>query len=208
MNQNNDKSIASSLLFRAQKNDDEAWHRIHRLFGPLIKEWVKKSGVKEVDADDIAQQVLTNIYQKIDRFERVNESDTFTGWVWTMTKFRVLDYFKSQKDIPNASGGSIAQKMFDQVPEHQLESDVFDENTAALKLTRSVLVIIQSEFETSTWDAFWRATVEREKPADIAQSMGMTLHAVYKAKSRVAKRIREEMDGILTEKHLGEFVRE
>ena len=56
--------------------------------------------------------------------------------------------------------------------------------------------MLKSEFETRTWDAFWRATVEREKAAVIAAEMGMTVHAVYQAKSRVLRRVRQELDGL------------
>ncbi|MDY0166995.1 MAG: hypothetical protein RBS80_10655 [Thermoguttaceae bacterium] len=53
--------------------------------------------------------------------------------------------------------------------------------------------LVQAEFEASTWRAFWRVAVDGQRPADVAEELGMTLHAVYKAKSRVLRRVRQEL---------------
>ncbi len=206
MSDPSDNSIASSLLYRAQNRDEVAWERIHQLFGPLIKEWIRKAGVGHSDAEDILQQVLQKVFQNIGNFERKKATDTFTGWVWTLTKFKILDHFQRQKASAKVAGGSMANQMMHQISDKQLDSDVFDEESSALRLTRNILEFVKSEFESKTWDAFWRATVEREKPADIAKSMEMTLHAVYKAKSRVSKRVRQELEGILTDSTIGDSV--
>lgn len=197
-NQNFDNSIASSLLYRAQNQENAAWDRVNELFGPLIHGWIRKSGILDSDAADISQQVLQQVFRNIGSFKRENSSDTFTGWVWTITKFKILDHFERQKHDLKADGGSVANQMIQQLSAEQLNSHVYDEESSAVKLTRKILTLVRSEFETKTWDAFWRATVEREKPAEIAQTMDMTLHAVYKAKSRVMRRVREELDGIIS----------
>ena len=197
-NQKSEGSIASSLLYRAQNQDNTAWDCVNELFGPLIHGWIRKSGISDADAADISQQVLQQVFRNIGNFTRKNPSDTFTGWVWTITKFKILDHFERQKDDFNAAGGSVANQMIQQLSDEQLNADVFDEESSAVQLTRKILTLVRSEFETKTWDAFWRATVEREKPAEIAKTMDMTLHAVYKAKSRVMRRVRDELDGIVS----------
>ena len=44
---------------------------------------------------------------------------------------------------------------------------------------------------------FLRVALERHDPADVARDLGMTVNAVYLARSRVMRRIREEYDGVL-----------
>ena len=60
-------------------------------------------------------------------------------------------------------------------------------------LAHRALELVRAEFEDRTWQAFWRVAAEGRPPADIADELGMTLHAVYKAKSRVLCRLRREL---------------
>ena len=57
--------------------------------------------------------------------------------------------------------------------------------------------LVRNEFAASTWAAFWQTTAEGRLPADVAADLGMTLQAVYKAKSRVLHRLRQELDDIV-----------
>jgi len=64
-------------------------------------------------------------------------------------------------------------------------------------LLRHALELLQAEFEPRTWQAFWKIVVEEKAPADVAAELGMSKGAVYVAKSRVLKRLREEFAGLL-----------
>ncbi len=59
------------------------------------------------------------------------------------------------------------------------------------------LDLVRAEFENRTWEAFRRAVVEGQSPAQIAADLGMTIQAVYQAKSRVLRRLRQELDGLM-----------
>ena len=78
--------------------------------------------------------------------------------------------------------------------------DCFGPSAAAARLdgvSRRALDLIRSEFESRTWEAFWGVAVGRGKPADVAADLGMTVAAVYMAKSRVLRRLREEFTELL-----------
>jgi RNA polymerase sigma-70 factor (ECF subfamily) len=47
-----------------------------------------------------------------------------------------------------------------------------------------------------TWKAFWRVTVDGQRPADVADELGMTVGAVYTAKSKVLAHLRRELQGL------------
>jgi RNA polymerase sigma-70 factor (ECF subfamily) len=63
-------------------------------------------------------------------------------------------------------------------------------------LSRRAVELVRAEFEQHTWEAWWKVAVEGRLPADVAAEMGMSLAAVYKAKSRVLLRLRQELDGL------------
>jgi RNA polymerase sigma-70 factor (ECF subfamily) len=49
---------------------------------------------------------------------------------------------------------------------------------------------VRNEFEAPTWQAFWQTAVEALPAKAVAERLGMTLGAVYVAKSRVISRLR------------------
>ena len=53
-------------------------------------------------------------------------------------------------------------------------------------------------FDTrDTREAFWRVVVDRQKANDVAQDLGVPVHVVYLAKSRILKKLHEEFDGLI-----------
>jgi RNA polymerase sigma-70 factor (ECF subfamily) len=54
-------------------------------------------------------------------------------------------------------------------------------------------------FEESTWQAFWQTAVEGSAGKDVALNLGMSLGAVYIAKSRVLGRIKEHIQLLIDE---------
>jgi RNA polymerase sigma-70 factor (ECF subfamily) len=64
-------------------------------------------------------------------------------------------------------------------------------------IRRRALELVSGEFESRTWQAFWRSAVEGDAPADVAADLGISVWAVYKARSRVLQRLREEFAELL-----------
>jgi RNA polymerase sigma-70 factor (ECF subfamily) len=98
----------------------------------------------------------------------------------------------------SAAGGTEAyerlQQLSDEAPDPWLndeEREVTEQGVVA-----RTLELIRAEFEPTTWQAFWIATVEKRTAAEIAAELGMTKHAVHQAKYRVLRRLREEFEGL------------
>ena len=64
-------------------------------------------------------------------------------------------------------------------------------------LASRALELMRTEFQTATWQACWQVVVDGHRAADVARDLGMTVNAVYVAKSRVLTRLREELEGLL-----------
>ena len=65
----------------------------------------------------------------------------------------------------------------------------------AAVLGRAV-ALLREQFEPSTWKAFWATVAEGRDPAAVAEELGVTRWAVYKARARVLQRLREQMEGL------------
>jgi RNA polymerase sigma-70 factor (ECF subfamily) len=64
-------------------------------------------------------------------------------------------------------------------------------------VARQALQIVQSDFAPATWQAFRRQVIDGLPPAAAAQEFGLTLNAALLAKSRVLKRLRQEVAGLI-----------
>ena len=56
---------------------------------------------------------------------------------------------------------------------------------------------MQAEFQPATWRACWEFVVRDRPAAEVASDLGITVNAVYLAKSRVLRRLREQLRGLL-----------
>jgi RNA polymerase sigma-70 factor (ECF subfamily) len=185
-----------SLLERVRAHDPEAWRRLVHLYQPLVLAWCRRDGVQAADAEDVAQEVFAATAANLDRFRRDRPGDTFRGWLRTITHNQALQLFRRNRGRPQAAGGSDAlqnlQEMADPLPgpgeEESVEID---------QLYHRALEMVRSEFEERTWQAFWLTTVEGRLPADLAAELNMTTNNIRQAKSRVLRRLREEVGDVI-----------
>lgn len=191
-------SISSTLLKQVRQRRPEAWQRLVELTGPLVYRWCRASGVPREDAADVVQEVFRAIAVHVDDFRRDRPGDSFTAWLAAITRSKIGDHFRRRRGEPRARGGTTAQRQMAAIPEADLPSDepVGDDADVQTWLSQRALELVRAEFENRTWEAFWRSTVDGRPPADVAEELGMSLHAVYKARSRVLRRLRQELDGL------------
>ncbi len=182
-----------SMLQGMRERDPQQWDRFAQLYGPLVYEWCRRSKVREHDAADIVQEVFRAVAKRIDEFRRKGPGDTFHGWLWGITRHKVQDHFRRLAKGPSPAGGSTAQAQLNRVPDKVPESwddRQIGEDTQALY--QRALELLQTDFETRTWQAFWQVAVDDVKASTVAADLGMTVGAVYNAKYKVLKRLREE----------------
>lgn len=185
-------SFSSTLLEQLRLRRPEAWQRLVRLYGPVAYRWCRRSNLAAEDAADVVQEVFATVMTHLPEFRRDRPGDSFSGWLATITRNKVRELYRRRQGKAEARGGTTAQRNIAEIaqPELSTESIQPDAQSAAC-LSHRALEAIRAEFEARTWDAFWRVGVEGRVPADVAADLGMTLAAVYKAKSRVLGRLRE-----------------
>ena len=59
-----------------------------------------------------------------------------------------------------------------------------------------MLEMLRDSFDPKSWRMFWESAVEGREPADVAEEMGVSRWAVYKARSRVLQRLKREVEGL------------
>jgi RNA polymerase sigma-70 factor (ECF subfamily) len=184
-------STASSLLERAVGKIPGAWDRLVSLYGPTVYGWARRAGLQAEDAADVVQEVFRTLVTHLSRFRYEKKTDTIRGWLWTITRNKVRDHLRRRTGRPHAAGGSDAYQRLLQVADGATdESAEVSLAQSAPLLTRAV-EFIRQDFEERTWRAFWGVVVEGKHSADVAADLGISVNAVYIARSRVLRRLRD-----------------
>jgi RNA polymerase sigma-70 factor (ECF subfamily) len=180
-----------TLLERVKARDAAAWQRLIRLYGPLVFQWCRRWRLSAEDAADVSQEVFQSLTAHIDGFRREGAGHSFRGWLWTIARNKMRDHFRRQQQQPNAAGGSAAQLWLQSIPDQLPEDE--EEAASSTGLVHRAIEMIRGEFEERTWQMFWRATVAGQAPRDIGAELGVSADAVRMAKSRVLRRLRQEL---------------
>lgn len=180
-----------TLLARIRNNDADAWRRVVHLYSPLVYYWCSRAGVRQPDADDVLQEVLRITAARLGTFRQDQPGSTFRGWLRGITRNTLSDYFRRVGREPRAEGGTDAGERMRAVADPATDED--DPPAELSGLYRRALELVRNEFEGRTWKAFWQTTVEGRRPADVAVELGVTPAAIRQAKSRVLRRLKEEI---------------
>ena len=186
-------STASSLVRGVKALDPDAWRRLAAVYGPLVYGWARRAGLNRDDAADITQEAFRAVVAKCPTLRHGRLGDTFRGWLWTITRNKVRDFWRGQADHP-AVGGSSSREFLLLVADDDSGSSSGPPPAQDGPLRRAV-EFVRAEFEARSWQAFWRVTVEGRPAAAVAAELGLTPNAVYLARSRILRRLREVMCG-------------
>jgi RNA polymerase sigma-70 factor (ECF subfamily) len=185
-----------SLLERARANDPEAWRRLVLMYRPLVLYWCARGHVPRADTEDIAQAVFAEVAADLAGFRRDRPGDTFRGWLRVVTRHQISLHFRHNRGRPQAEGGSDAWQNLQSVPDPLAVPDEAEEAEVGL-LYRRAVEQVRGEFQERTWQAFWLTAIEGRSPAALAADLGMTPAAIRQAKSRVLRRLKQEMGELI-----------
>ena len=196
-NDENSSGTSLGLLVGLRADEKGAWQRLVELYGPVIDLWCRRDRLQEADAADIRQEVFLVVRRKIGDFRRESATDSFRGWLRTITRNKIADRGRLGKSRPAETG--LGDRL-DQTVARADRGDEGEEDDPAIEgriLYRRALALIQRDFEDRTWRAFWGVVIDGRTATAVAFDLGVPVTAVYLAKSRVLKRLREEFEGFL-----------
>ena len=162
-----------------------------KLYGPLIRHWCRQAGVRERDVDDVTQEIFATVSSRLTSFRSDHPDTTFRAWMRGVARLKLLEHFRCRGEI--ARGGTTARNMLQQVPARPDDLTLNESVSDLDGLYHRALRLVEHEFEERTWAAFWQVYVEGKTPTETAAHLGITPIAVRQAKSRVLRRIRQEI---------------
>ena len=183
----------STLLARVQSPDNrEAWEQFVLTYRPVIYRMARKRGMQDADAQDLAQAVLMRVAGAIDKWEKTDPTTRFRHWLRRVAKNAIITALtRSPKDA--AVGGTNVQDLLGEQPE--VSTDV--EQELALEYLREqyhrAAAIVQTDVTVETWRAFELSVIDGIPCDQVAELIGKSTGTVYAARSRVMRRLRDQV---------------
>lgn len=179
-------STRQSLLLRLRDHKDhEAWVRFVDVYAPLIYGYVRKRGLQDADAADLAQDCLRQVAMHVGRLKYDPERGSFRGWLFTIVRNRLRNYFAEPRRLNEGDGDSQIQQLLEsQAAPESNEVNEWERDYQA-RLFMWAADQIRPHFQEATWRAFWQTAVEGKPGKQVAHCVGLSIAAVYMAKKRV-----------------------
>jgi RNA polymerase sigma-70 factor (ECF subfamily) len=185
-----------SLLERLRSSPDEAaWRRLDDLYRPLIRRWLLDPRLRE-EAEDIVQDVMHVLVRELPHFER-QRNGSFRRWLRTITAHRLLAHQRARQTRPQALGAPLEESPLAQLNDPKSELSLLWDEEHDRYVLRRLLELVEPMFEPTTLAAFRRVVFDEAPAAQVADELGLSVTAVYLAKSHVLKKLREEAHGLV-----------
>lgn len=187
-----------SLLVRLKDAaDHEAWRQLVELYAPLVYRFVRRRGLQDADAADLTQEVLRSIARAAGAFEYNPERGTFRGWLFTVARNKLHTFLKRRHREKQHTEDAGEERLL-QEPAPGDEAAVWEQEYQQ-RLFDWAAELVRGGFTDSTWQAFWQTAVEGRAAKDVAERLGLSVGAVYIARSRVLARLREQVQRLQLE---------
>ncbi len=181
---------ASLLLRLRDAGDEEAWREFVNLYTPLVYRYALQHGLQDADAADLSQEVLRAVAGAIGRLDYDPSRGRFRSWLFTLVRRKLLDWRAARKPWLQGAGDSAIQGLLEQQPAPG-ELDEAWEAEWERQLVAWACEQVRRDTSEATWQAFWRTAVEARPGKQVAAELGLSVAAVYHARSRVLARLKE-----------------
>jgi RNA polymerase sigma-70 factor (ECF subfamily) len=181
------ETVTSTSILNGLRDAENqtAWRLYVDRYRPLLVGFVTHMGVPPEDAEDIAQETLLAFSEAFreGRYER--SQGRLKSWLFGMARNKLAHHFRSRARHPTealegemtGTGQSGAEEAWDREWRR--------------RVVEQCLSQVRSEVQPLTWRAFNPFALDDRPTQEVAEALGITRNAVFLAKSRILRRLKE-----------------
>src|SRR5437867_8001621 len=189
----------SSLLSRLKQWDDqESWREFFNTYWRLIYRTAIKAGLSDAEAQDVVQETVIRVADKMRDFSYDREVDSFKGWLLYMTRKHIaLQYRKRQRE----RGGDghhpeviALDDAIEQLPDParaDLEA-AWDEEWER-NLLDAALGRVKHQVNPKQFQMFNFYVLKEWPVGEVAKALSVSIAQVYLAKHRISSLVKKEL---------------
>ncbi len=186
--------------------DEQSWEEFYRIYGHLIFAVARKSGLTPEEADDIVQETMKQVCEKIKDFVPDRARGSFKSWILMWAGWKIKDQWRKRSKFQQnqqlaadeTSCTPAAEKVVDpaSVDLEALWDEAWKRELFAAAVERIKASVSPAQFQIFDF------CVLREMPtAKVRRALQVSPGQVYLARHRVSRLIKKEVRSL--EKKLG-----
>jgi len=188
------ESTRVTLLERVRDAKDQAsWREFYELYQPLLYRYARARRLDREVAEEILQQCMAVLAQKMPEFEYVKERGGFKYWLRRLVNNKINDYFKKKK-LPLAQSADFRRASL-----RDDSTDELWEQQWRKRHLKYCLEIIKHDVAPQTYQAFEYHVLADWPVERVTETLGLSADQVYAAKSRITKRLKKKMKEVIGE---------
>lgn len=175
--------------------NEPVWEAFDLRYRPIIIGFARNLGLDEADAADIAQETLSRFVHeyRLGKYDR--NRGRLGAWLVGIARYRIATLRRDRAGKYNIQGDSVLADL-----DNDERLSVIWEDQRRQQILRQAMdeLKTRTRVEPKTISAFEMLVVHQLSPQNVAEEMGMSVHDVYLAKSRVAQKLRDIVNAIET----------
>jgi RNA polymerase sigma-70 factor (ECF subfamily) len=186
------QSTHLSLLAAFGAGDTAAWKQFFERYAPAVRQWCLRRGLRPDDADDLLQDLMIELRQKLLKYDR---GQRFRPWLKAVVSNFLSTWWRNRGRRVGAEGTGRSEvlRQLEDLAEPESVAEVLDSLHRSLDEDgRRVTAAVRAKVSDDTWQAFYLTVCEGRPGAEIAKALGKTQGSVYQAAYRVSCMLREQ----------------
>jgi RNA polymerase sigma-70 factor (ECF subfamily) len=187
-------TTSRTLLDRLKdRHDAQAWQLWLTVYEPWLRDWLGANRFQPADVDDLLQNILVVVSQKLPAFVHNGRPGAFRAWLRGILVNEVRYFLHGRQHRNGDPPADWIDRLEDPKSELSRQWDVEHDQ----QLIRRLLGVVPADFQPQTWEVFRLLVLEDRPAGEVARLCGMQVNAVYVAKARVLARLRQELGGLV-----------
>lgn len=183
-----------SLILRLHNpKDAEAWEEFVLIYQPFILRIAQRLGMSDANAADASQNTLTRLTEVVHQWSPSKTNATFRGWLYRVARNCMLRQFEKENKHMRLLQSEVSREYFDQLSAEPKGGESVYQLEFQRQVFASAAENIRSQIRHNYWQAFWLTYVKNRDIKEVAHMLKINVSTVYVARSRVLKRIRNEV---------------
>lgn len=168
-----------------------AWERFTLRFRSPVIGFAVRMGLREPEAEDVAQETLLAFADGLRKGSYNREKGRLSDWLFGIAYRQVLKMRgRLARAEVQAPESDTAGSFWSQLPSEKEATASWSEEWAKAVLNQC-LQQVRREVETTTIRAFELFALAKQPAGEVGTELGMSRNAVFIAKHRILKRLRE-----------------
>ncbi|MCX5691472.1 MAG: RNA polymerase sigma factor [Planctomycetota bacterium] len=173
------------------------WEEFDARYRPILNGFVRKMGLSQEDAADVAQQALTEFVRDYRSGQYQRGKGRLSSWLISIARNRAIDLQRGQGRRREWRGESAFEQLPSSASSASLQDSGGDDAVWDAERKQAILALAltklreHSRTSENTIKAFELVAIRGVPSEAAARECGMSVDDVYVAKNRVTKQLRE-----------------